>query len=96
MFVDSEVGRLANPSLFDVLEEKVFIVDEESNELLYQNKATEIGKTIADNVSLNTSHVTASAALLRDNFDEKLYALVEPKIFKATNVDPQKTIQKIT
>ena len=40
MFVDSEVGRLANPSLFDVLEEKVIIFDEESNEILYQNGAT--------------------------------------------------------
>ena len=95
MFVDSEVGRLTNPSLFDVLEEKVLIFDEQSKEILYQNKAIEVGKTIQDNLSINTSHVTASAALLQDNFNEKVYALVEPKIFKATNVDPQKAIQKI-
>ncbi len=35
MFVESEVGRLANLSLFDVLEEQVLVVDQETKDILW-------------------------------------------------------------
>ena len=35
MFVQSEVSRVSNLSLFDILKEKVFVVDQQSKEVLW-------------------------------------------------------------
>lgn len=39
MFVNSEVSRLNDQSLFDVIEEKICILDQVSKKVLWQNQA---------------------------------------------------------
>lgn len=35
MYVQSEVSRVSNLSLFDILKEKIFVVDQQSKEMLW-------------------------------------------------------------
>ena len=37
MFVDSEVDRQNDMSLFDVLEEKVYVIDQDTQDVLWEN-----------------------------------------------------------
>ena len=95
MFVNSETSRLSNHSLFEIVEEQVFVVDESTKDILWRNKATDDKKDCLED-DTNISVSKANAALLHSfNFDEKAYALVDPKIFKNTKIDPDKTIQRI-
>ena len=39
IFVNSEVSRLNDQALFDVLEKKVYVFDQDSKKVLWENKA---------------------------------------------------------
>ena len=49
-----------------------------------------------ENLSLNASVSSHPAPALLYDFNEKVYALVEPEIFKSPNIDFDKTRQDIT
>lgn len=78
MVVDLEVSQHNNESLFDVLQEKVFVLDQESKEVLWQNKAAESTKSLQSEApGLNTSSVSQG---LLFNSNKWKYALVDPQL----------------
>ena len=60
MYVESEVGRRNDLSLFDILDEKVLVLDQQSKEVVWQNKADEpkAGLTQGLGANLNVSQAS--------------------------------------
>ena len=46
MYVDSEVGRQNDMSIFDVLEEKVYVLDQETQDVLWENHTGEAAANV--------------------------------------------------
>ena len=76
MYVNSEVSQLNDQALFDVLEEKIFVLDQDSKKVLWQNQAA---KQPLNNDSFSVS-LNAQGLLFESK--DQTYAIVKPEMLK--------------
>ena len=104
MYVDSEVGRQNDMSIFDVLEEKVYVLDQDTQDVLWENHAEEAATNVSRQVAMPLQNEENKAAAdlnqsnvscLLPNKNELTYAIVEPEILKDELNDTVNVIQAI-
>ena len=62
MYVDSEVDRQNDMSIFDVLEEKVYVLDQDTQNVLWENHAEEAAANVSRQPAMPESNEENKAA----------------------------------